>query len=135
MQRKQGFSMIELLIVIVILGILAAVVVPSFLNVKTKGFDSAAKADLRNMIASQENYFSEQQAYTDVTISAGGGGDLNGDGTEDFRASQGVSLGATAYTDGFQITATHFGSPNIWCVNSSSGASGAAGSIRKATSC
>jgi hypothetical protein len=44
-------------------------------------------------------------------------------------------LGATAYTDGFQITSNHSESPNTWCVTSSVGASGAAGAIVLAASC
>lgn len=134
-RSRSGFTLIELMIVVSVLGTLTAVVVPNFLSVKTKSFDGAAKADLRNMIVAQENYFSDTQAYTDVVVSAGGRGDLDGNGTEDFRASQGVTLGATAYTDGFQITANHGQSPHTWCVNSSGSASGSAGSIVKATSC
>jgi type IV pilus assembly protein PilA len=135
MRNQDGLTLIELLIAVVIIGILAAIVMPNFISVKTKSFDGAAKADLRNMIVSQENYFSDLQAYTDITVAAGGQGDLDGNGTEDFRASQGVMLEATAYTDGFMITSNHGSSPNTWCVNSSSGALVAAGSIVKAANC
>ena len=135
MGRKDGFTLIELLIVIVIIGILAAIVTPNFTSVKTKSFDAAAKADIRNMITAQENYFAEFQAYTDIVVAAGARGDLDGNGTEDFRASAGVSLQATAYTDGFELTGSHQGSGNTWCVNSSGTGTGSVGAIVKATSC
>jgi Tfp pilus assembly protein PilE len=123
------------MIAVVIIGTLAAIALPNFESVKTKSFDGAAKSDLRNMIASQENYFSDTQSYTDLAVSAGSSADLDGNGTNDFRASTGVALGVTAYTDGFQLTAGHLNSPNTWCVNSSSSASGAVGSIVKSSSC
>ncbi len=135
MRNRDGFTLIELMIAVVIIGILTAIVLPNFVSVKTKSFDGAAKSDLRNMIVSQENYFSDVQSYTDLAVSAGNMADLDGDGTEDFRASTGVALGVTAYTDGFQITAGHVNSGNTWCVNSSNSASGSAGAIVKSGSC
>ncbi len=135
MRGHKGFTIIELLIVMVVIGILATVVVPQFTTAKTKSFDAAAKADLRNMIVAQEDYFTDMQAYTDVSVPAGGRADLDSDGTEDFRASQRVALQVTAYTDGFLITSEHAASPNTWCVNSSSTQAGSPGAIVKATSC
>ncbi len=135
-KNRQGFTLIELLIAVVIIGILAAIAIPSFAAVKVKTFDGAAKADLRNMITAQENYFTDTQAYKDIAVAAGARGDLNGDGVEDFRASRAVSVQATAYTDGFQITAKHANSPNTWCVNSSATqATIGAGSILNSSSC
>jgi len=133
--KSRGFTLIELLIVIVVIGILAAIAVPQFASVKIKSFDGAAKADLRNMIVAQEDYFTDSQAYTDVSVPAGGRADLDTDGTEDFRASQRVALQVTGYTDGFQITSEHGASPNTWCVNSSGTQAGAPGTIVKAASC
>lgn len=133
--RQSGFTFVELLIVIVVIGVLAAVVVPQFASVKIKSFDGAAKADLRNMIVAQEDYFTEAQAYADVSVPPGGRADLDTDGTEDFRASQRVALQVTGYTDGFQITSGHGASPNTWCVNSSGTQAGAPGAIVKSSGC
>lgn len=46
----RGFTLVELLVVIVVLAILAAIAVPLFLGHRTKAYDAAAKADLRNLV-------------------------------------------------------------------------------------
>jgi len=136
LRNAKGFTLIELLIVVVIIGILAAIAIPQFASTKEKAFDAAAKSDLRNLMTAEEAYFSDYQAYTDATVSAGSAADLDGDGNDDFSASQSVGLGATAYTDGYQITAAHTSSSKTWCVNSSAtNASGALGQIVSGSSC
>ena len=136
LRNAKGFTLIELLIVVVIIGILAAIAIPQFASTKEKAFDAAAKSDLRNLMTAEEAYFSDFQSYTDATVSAGSAADLDGDGNDDFSASQSVALAATAYTDGYQITAQHASSNKTWCVNSSaSNASGAIGQIVNGSSC
>ena len=136
MRNEKGFTLIELLIVVVIIGILAAIAIPQFASTKEKAFDAGAKSDLRNLMTAEEAYFSDFQAYTNSTVAAGQTADLDGDSNPDFQASQSVALQATAYTDGYQITAQHTSSGKTWCVNSSaSNATGAVGQIVQAGSC
>jgi prepilin-type N-terminal cleavage/methylation domain-containing protein len=61
--KDQGFTLIELLVVIIIIGILAAIAIPVFLNQRKKGYDSAAKADLRNAASFQESYLTDNTSY------------------------------------------------------------------------
>jgi len=62
-REDAGFTLIELLVVIIIIGILAAIAIPVFLNQRKKGYDSAAKSDLRNMASFEEIYLSDTQSY------------------------------------------------------------------------
>jgi prepilin-type N-terminal cleavage/methylation domain-containing protein len=63
-RRHTGFTLVELLIVVVIIGILAVIAIPKFSNTKGKAFSAAMKSDLRNMATAQESYFYSNDIYT-----------------------------------------------------------------------
>jgi len=82
---EKGFTLIELMIVIAIIGILAAIAIPQFSAYRTRSFNAAANADLRNAATAQEAYFVDHQSYTNVV------GDLTGS-KYGFVTSAGVTL-------------------------------------------
>ena len=69
--NRQGFTLIELLIVVVIIGILAAVAIPKFSNTKDKANISNMKSDLKNLLTTQESFYSDSNKYGSKTSLTG----------------------------------------------------------------
>ena len=62
--NQKGFTLIELMIVVAIIGILAAIAIPNFLNYQCKAKQSEAKSSLGNIRTSEEAYFAEYDTYS-----------------------------------------------------------------------
>ena len=65
MKNKKGFTLIELMIVVAIIGILAAIAIPDFLTFQAKAKQSEAKQNLGAIYTTQVAYFSEFNEYAD----------------------------------------------------------------------
>ena len=63
MKAKKGFTLIELMIVVAIIGILAAIAIPDFLTFQAKAKQSEAKQNLGAIYTTQVAYFSEFNEY------------------------------------------------------------------------
>jgi len=65
LQEKKGFTLIELMIVVAIIGILAAIAIPNFLKYQAKSKQSEAKTNLKGIFTSETAYFGETNSYGD----------------------------------------------------------------------
>ena len=70
--NEKGFTLIELMIVIAIIGILAAVAIPNFIAYRDKAFCSSASADANSIAAKFADYFAIPTHTSLFTVAAGG---------------------------------------------------------------
>ena len=98
MSKQRGFTLVELLIVVVIIGIIASIAIPKFSEVRAKAFLSSLKSDLKHLATQQEMYHNTQFSYGNTLALVGG------------SESDGVTITINEATgSGWAATASHAG--------------------------
>jgi type IV pilus assembly protein PilA len=64
---EHGFTLIELMVVVLIIAILLAIAIPTFLGARTRAQNRAAQSDLRNALTASKTLFSDSESYSTMT--------------------------------------------------------------------
>lgn len=66
LSENRGFTLIELMVVVGVILILASIAIPQFAMYRTRGYNAAATADLKNLRTAMEAYFAGHERYPDL---------------------------------------------------------------------
>jgi len=70
-KKKKGFTLIELMIVVAIIGILAAIVILNFIKFQVRSKQSEPKANLKALFVAQKSYFAERDSFSSAVVDIG----------------------------------------------------------------
>jgi prepilin-type N-terminal cleavage/methylation domain-containing protein len=109
----KGFTLIELMIVIAIIGILAAIAIPQYVTYRQKGYNSRAKAELKGFYTACQAYFAEHSDKQDCEIASVSQWFTPSNTVTITPANGHAMVGTEAYHDNGTITYTIVGSGAI----------------------
>lgn len=99
---QKGFTLIELMIVIAIIGILAAIAIPQFSAYRERGFVASMQADANSIRVAEEAYFVDNNVYLATAAPDTG---LASYGFKNFSAGNSAAVVASgAIATGFKVT-------------------------------
>src|SRR5512137_1768182 len=105
-KRDDGFTLVELMIVVAIIAILAAIAIPQLSVYRTKSYNTAAISDLKNAAIAQEAYYADNRQYTN---------DISRLTTTPYNLnrSQGVNMTVSSATNQVYLMSAYHSAGNV----------------------
>jgi prepilin-type N-terminal cleavage/methylation domain-containing protein len=103
---RRGFTLLELLSVVIVIGILASIAIAKYRGVKERAFMGTIRSDLKTLAANAEFYFVDRGTY---------------EGFAPTGLSRGVVVDFVGTATGYEVTARHDGAPGLTCTMRQSG--------------
>ena len=99
--RDHGFSLLEVLLVVGVIGLLAAIAIPQFMSYRSEAIDAQLKSDLRNAAVAIESYYAKKNVLPASIAETAGYG---------FQSTAGVTLSLLLVSPtAYQLTASKSG--------------------------
>jgi len=67
--KEKGFTLIELMIVVAIIGILAAIAIPSFQSYRLSAYQASSASDVRNLLLFEKSFYTDHSEYVSISTS------------------------------------------------------------------
>ena len=133
MKDQDGFTLIELMVVVLIIAILIAIAIPTFLGLRSRAQNRSAQSDLRNALTAAKAFYTDDESFGDGAGALPDFDETNAELVEpsiDFEAAGGEGIVGIAVASGDQVvltTQSEAGSPNWYCAMDNNGASSVRG--------
>ena len=120
---EEGFTLIELMVVVLIIAILIAIAIPTFLGARKRAQDRAAQSSLRNTVTAAKAIFTDNETYTpaDATALQSGEPSLQFGAT----STDPVEVAVVTHADQLFVASTYSKAGKCWYVQDVTGPSGA----------
>jgi len=111
-KKEEGFTLIELMIVVAIIGILAAIAIPNFLRYQAKAKQTEAKSNLGSIYTSQVTYNAETDTYSNAL------GNLDWAASGSTRYTYAIAQSAaTSFTVSAKANVDGDATSDFWIIN------------------